>query len=98
MITKKAYKTLSDIADSQNDIEKTKNYLESVAYAKHGANYFCVSCGINNNKWELHCPKCDSLSTIRWTKIEDINFQGNNLLSKTNGFLDKNLIEKKKKK
>ena len=95
-LTKKAYKTLSDIANSQNDIEKTKNYLESVANAKHGANYFCVSCGINNNKWELHCPKCDSLSTIRWTKIEDINFQGNNLLSKTNGFLDKNLIEKKK--
>ena len=95
-LTKKAYKTLSDIANSQNDIEKTKNYLESVANAKHGANYFCVSCGINNNKWELHCPKCDSLSTIRWTKIEDINFQGNNLLSKSNGFLDKNLIEKKK--
>ena len=45
-------------------------YLGSF-YFKEGYNYFCYSCGNKNNNWELHCPKCDQLSTIDWMKIDN---------------------------
>ena len=70
-LTTKAYQALADIAGSQNNPEVVKNYLEKAANAKEGYNYFCYSCGNKNHNWELHCPKCDQLSTIDWMKIEN---------------------------
>ena len=70
-LTTKAYQALADIAGSQNNPELVKNYLEKAASAKEGYNYFCYSCGNKNHNWELHCPKCDQLSTIEWIKLEN---------------------------
>ena len=70
-LTTKAYQALADIAGSQNNPEVVKNYLEKAASAKEGYNYFCYSCGNKNHNWELHCPKCDLLSTIEWMKLEN---------------------------
>ena len=70
-LTIKAYQALADIAGSQNNPEVVKNYLEKAASAKEGFNYFCYSCGNKNHNWELHCPKCDLLSTIEWMKLEN---------------------------
>ena len=70
-LTIKAYQALADIAGSQNNPEVVKNYLKKAASAKEGYNYFCYSCGNKNHNWELHCPKCDLLSTIEWMKLEN---------------------------
>ena len=53
-LTNKAYQVLADIAGSQNEVEKVKDYLEKAANATQGLNYYCSSCGNKNNQWELH--------------------------------------------
>jgi len=74
-LTNKAYQAFADIAGSQNNPKIVKDNLEKAANADDGFNYFCSSCGNKNNKWELHCPKCDNLSTINWMKMNDIEMQ-----------------------
>ena len=66
--------------------------MEKAANAAEGFNYFCSSCGNKNNRWELHCPKCDNLSTINWMKMNDIEMQDNISLSNLVPKIDKNLI------
>ena len=68
-LTNKAYQALADIAGSQNNPDVVKSNLEKAATAIEGYNYFCYSCGNKNHSWELHCPKCDQLSTIDWMKF-----------------------------
>ena len=75
MLTNKAYQAFADIAGSQNNPEIVKDNLEKAANAVEGFNYFCSSCGNKSNQWELHCPKCDHLSTIKWMKMNDIEIQ-----------------------
>ena len=94
-LTNKAYQVLADISGSQNNAEKVKHYLEKAANAIQGKHYHCSSCGIKNDKWELHCPKCEALSSIRWMSISDIEITNSLSLSNTFSSLNKNLIDKK---
>ena len=66
--------------------------MEKAADATEGFNYFCSSCGNKNNRWELHCPKCDNLSTINWMKMNDIEMQDSISLSNLVPKIDKHLI------
>ena len=91
-LTNKAYQAFADIAGSQNNPKIVKDNLEKAANADDGFNYFCSSCGNKNNKWELHCPKCDNLSTINWMKMNDIEMQDSISLSNLAPTIDKNLI------
>jgi len=91
-LTNKAYQAFADIASSQNNPEIVKDNLEKAANATEGFNYFCSSCGNKNNRWELHCPKCDNLSTINWMKMNDIEMQDSISLSNLVPKIDKNLI------
>ena len=91
-LTNKAYQAFADIAGSQNNPEIVKDNLEKAANAVEGFNYFCSSCGNKNNQWELHCPKCDHLSTIKWMKMNDIEIQDNISLPNLALSTDKNLI------
>jgi lipopolysaccharide biosynthesis regulator YciM len=91
-LTNKAYQAFADIAGSQNNPKIVKDHLEKAANADDGFNYFCSSCGNKNNKWELHCPKCDNLSTINWMKMNDIEMQDGNSLPNLAPTMDKNLI------
>ena len=91
-LTNKAYQAFADIAGSQNNPKIVKDNLEKAANADDGFNYFCSSCGNKNNKWELHCPKCDNLSTINWMKMNDIEMQDSISLPNLAPTIDKNLI------
>ena len=91
-LTNKAYQAFADIAGSQNNPKLVKDSLEKAANADDGFNYFCSSCGNKNNKWELHCPKCDNLSTINWMKMNDIEMQDSISLPNLAPTIDKNLI------
>ena len=91
-LTNKAYQAFADIAGSQNNPKLVKDSLEKAANADDGFNYFCSSCGNKNNKWELHCPKCDNLSTINWMKMNDIEMQDSFSLSNLTPTINKNLI------
>ena len=91
-LTNKAYQAFADIAGSQNNPKIVKDNLEKAANADDGFNYFCSSCGNKNNKWELHCPKCDNLSTINWMKMNDIEMQDSISLPNLAPNIDKNLI------
>ena len=91
-LTNKAYQAFADIAGSQNNPKIVKDNLEKAANADDGFNYFCSSCGNKNNKWELHCPKCDNLSTINWMKMNDIEIQDSISLPNLAPTIDKNLI------
>jgi predicted ATP-dependent serine protease len=55
-------------------------------------NYFCSSCGSKNNKWDLHCPNCESLSTIQWIKRSDLDKPDGLPQISSNNVLDKSLI------
>ena len=66
--------------------------LPKAANAVEGFNYFCSSCGNKSNQWELHCPKCDHLSTIKWMKMNDIEIQDSISLPNFAPSTDKNLI------
>jgi uncharacterized membrane-anchored protein len=94
-LTNKAYQVLADISGSQNNAEKVKYYLEKAANAIQGNHYHCSSCGIKNDKWELHCPKCETLSSIRWMSISDVEITNSLSLSNSFSSLNKNLIDKK---
>ena len=74
-LTNLGYKVFAEIAGSENEIEKVKEYLLKAANAKPSPAYFCISCGFLNNEWSLHCFKCESLSTVEWTKIDNINLK-----------------------
>ena len=91
-LTKKGYRAFADIAGSQNQSDKVKNFLEKAANAVEDLNYFCSSCGSKNNKWDLHCPNCESLSTIQWIKRSNLDKQDELLQINSNNVLDKNLI------
>jgi len=91
-LTNKAYQAFADIAGSQNNPKIVKDNLEKAANADDGFNYFCSSCGNKNNKWELHCPKCDNLSTINWMKMNDIEMQDSISLPNLAPTIDKKLI------
>ena len=91
-LTNKAYQAFADIAGSQNNPEIVKDNLEKAANAVEGFNYFCSSCGNKSNQWELHCPKCDHLSTIKWMKMNDIEIQDSISLPNFAPSTDKNLI------
>jgi len=91
-LTNKAYQAFADIAGSQNNPKIVKDNLEKAANADDGFNYFCSSCSNKNNKWELHCPKCDNLGTINWMKINDIEMQDSLSLSNLAPTIDKKLI------
>ena len=91
-LTNKAYQAFADIAGSQNNPKIVKDNLEKAANADDGFNYFCSSCGNKNNKWVLHCPKCDNLSTINWMKMNDIEMQDSISLPNLAPTIDKNLI------
>ena len=91
-LTNKAYQAFADIAGSQNNPKIVKDNLEKAANADDGFNYFCSSCGNKNNKWELHCPKCDNLSTINWMKMNDIEMQDSISLPNLAPTIYKNLI------
>ena len=71
-LTKKGFQALADIESSKNNSNMVKEYLAKAANADEGFNYFCSSCGNKNLKWELHCPNCNSLSTIDWIKMSSI--------------------------
>ena len=94
-LTNKAYQVLADIAGSQNEVEKVKDYLEKAANATQGLNYYCSSCGIKNNQWELHCPKCETLSGIKWMKIQDIEVSHHKQINHLENEFDEMLIDKK---
>ena len=94
-LTNKAYQVLADIAGSQNEVEKVKDYLEKAANAPQGLNYYCSSCGIRNNQWELHCPKCETLSGIKWMRIQDIEVSHNKQINNLENKFDVKLIDKK---
>ena len=91
-LTKKGYQAFADIAGSQNQPDKVKDFLEKAANAVDDFNYFCSSCGLKNHKWNLHCPSCESLSTIQWIKRTDLDKREEFLQIKSNNLLDKNLI------
>ena len=91
-LTNKAYQAFADIAGSQNNPEIVKDNLEKAANAVEGFNYFCSSCGNKSNQWELHCPKCDHLSTIKWMKMNDVEIQDSISLPNFAPSTDKNLI------
>ena len=94
-LTNKAYQVLADIAGSQNEVEKVKDYLEKAANATQGLNYYCSSCGNKNNQWELHCPKCETLSGIKWMKIQDIEVSHHKQINHLENEFDEMLIDKK---
>ena len=94
-LTNKAYQILADISGSQNNAEKVKYFLERAANAIQGNHYHCSSCGIKNDKWELHCPKCETLSSIRWMSISDVEITNSLSLSNSLSSLNKNPIDKK---
>ena len=91
-LTNKAYQAFADIAGSQNNPEIVKDNLEKAANAVEGFNYFCSSCGNKSNQLELHCPKCDHLSTIKWMKMNDVEIQDSISLPNFAPSTDKNLI------
>ncbi len=91
-LTNRAYQAFADIAGSQNNPEIVKDNLEKAANALEGFNYFCSSCGNKSNQWELHCPKCDHLSTIKWMKMNDVEIQDSISLPNFAPSTDKNLI------
>ena len=91
-LTNKAYQAFADIAGSQNNPEIVKDNLEKAANAVQGFNYFCSSCGNKSNQWELYCPKCDHLSTIKWMKMNDVEIQDSVSLPNFAPSTDKNLI------
>ena len=94
-LTNKAYQVLADIAGSQNEVEKVKDYLEKAANAPQGLNYYCSSCGIKNNQWELHCPKCETLSGIKWMRTQDIEVSHNKQINNLENKSEVKLIDKK---
>ena len=91
-ITKKGYQAFADIAGSQNKPDKVKDFLKKAANAVEDLNYFCSSCGSKNNKWDLHCPNCESLSTIQWIKRSDLDKRDDLPQIDSNNVLDKSLI------
>ena len=91
-LTQKGYQAFADIAGSQNKPDKVKDFLKKAANAVEDLNYFCSSCGSKNNKWDLHCPNCESLSTIQWIKRSDLDKRDDLPQINSNNVLDKSLI------
>ena len=94
-LTNKAFQVLADISGAENNSEKVKYYLEKAVNAIQGNDYYCAFCGIKNKIWELHCPKCESLSSIRWMSNSDVKITKSLSLSDKFSRLNNNLVDKK---